>query len=304
MIGTGAMVTEAHRLRSAYESNREFGGTLPAGATAAALEDLRAALLPRHLPEEYVDLLSVMNGTGSEWIMLADIGPLLSCDEVAAETERRSDRGDLPWCPAWSVISSAGWTFAAIFTGTGPIATSPVVDLSYGNQDLPIAAASLTAMVSASADAWERGWYDISVYPTWRREVCVPLTRAADLRYPGSGGLATGDTVSTDAAAWPASWPREPDAMKLTHVRATLTTLLAGRSDLCPVLVKDRRGQILVVTDDGAEEQVYLPPAFDAQGRIQPGTRVDLLLQRRSLPVTRPVEHGTLECRGIVPALT
>lgn len=140
------MVTEAHRLRCAYEANHEFGGTLPAGATAAELEDLRAALLPRHLPEEYIDLLSVLNGTGPESIMLADIGALLSCDQVVSETERRSDRGGLPWCPAWSVISSEGWTFAALFTGGAPIATSPVVDLTYGNQDLPIAAAPLTAI--------------------------------------------------------------------------------------------------------------------------------------------------------------
>lgn len=299
------MVTEAHRLRSAYEANREFGGALPAGATTAELEHLRAAFLPRHLPEEYIDLLSVMNGTGSEWIMLADIGPLLSCDQVVAETERRSDRGGLPWCPAWSVISSEGWTFAALFTGSAPVATSPVVDLDYGNQDLPIAAASLTAMVSASADAWERGWYDASqLHPTWWHEVYAPLTRAADLRYPNTGGLATGDKVSTDAAAWPASWPREPNTMELTHVRTALAALGDGRSDLCSVVVKDRRGQILVVTDDSAEERVYLPPAFDAQGRIQQGTRVDLLLKRRSLPVTRPVELGTLECRGVVPALT
>ena len=160
-------------------------------------------------------------------------------------------------------------------------------------------------MVSASADAWERGWHDVSqVDPTWWHEVYAPLTRAADLRYPDPGHLAAGDAVSTDAAAWPASWLREPDAMKWTHVRATLATLVVGRGDLCSVLVKDRQGQILVVTDDAAEEQVYLPPAFDPQGRIQPGTRVDLILRRRTMPVTRPVERGTLECRGVVPALT
>lgn len=298
------MVTEARRLRAAVERNTEFGGPLPVGAGVAELDALRAAVLPRHLPDELLDLLSVMNGTGSSWVTLADVGPLLSCADIVAETQVRDWSGSgIPWCSAWTVISSEQWTFAAVLSGSEPIRSSPVIDLSYGNQDIPVAAASLTALISASADAWERGWGDVGqIDPTWWPEVYAPLTRAADLRYPGTRLLSAGDAVSSDSSAWPPSWPDRAAAPELPHRHASLGETPEGICAVVLVEVVAREGQVLSVTDASGTERVHLPPAFDPEARVAIGSQLRLLVTRRGLPVTRPVERNTLECRGILPA--
>ncbi|MCV2395455.1 hypothetical protein OEB99_14150 [Actinotalea sp. M2MS4P-6] len=293
-------MSEALRLRAAVESNGVLGGELPPGASAAELRELRAAFAPRHLPEELLDLLSVMNGSGQFEVTLANIMPLLSCEHVVAETEmRRETLGEDDWCPAWVVISSEQWGYAAMMSADEPFVSSPVLDLSDGNQETPVAGASLTALISASADAWERGWRDPGeIDPGWYRE-SMALRSEADQRFPGDGTFRSGDAISADPALWPPNWPGRAAQTRYRR-RVELSDVPGGRCELSPVLVVARDGQMLSVTDGSGVERVYLPPAFDPGEQLTPGVHVTMQLTR-SGPMGRwPTHAESLECRGVL----
>src|SRR4051812_47974409 len=153
-----SMTTEALRLRAAVEASPVAGAlNLPPGASDAELSALGAAFPGEHLPRELVELLAVMNGTGPVPMWQGD--QLLDCVGIALETASRRDISALPWCSAWTVISSEGWYMSAVLRGPLPVESSPVVDLSYGDQSYRVLGATLTSLVSAAADVWEQGLF-------------------------------------------------------------------------------------------------------------------------------------------------
>lgn len=120
-----------------------------AGATSDELALLQAAFAPRVLPDELMAMLEVMNGDPSGvCALLDDEGSLLGSSEIVTETALRAEVGDeelaLPWSRSRVVITSEGWAFTAIRAGHSKTPRSAVFDLSYGNQDIPVSAASLS----------------------------------------------------------------------------------------------------------------------------------------------------------------
>jgi hypothetical protein len=152
------MEEQASRLREAFARSRpdqEF----PGGASERDIESLVEGFEGLHLPDELIDLLRAIDGC-AEWLLLGSVGPSLSAAEIHAETRMRATitpEAEEAFCPGWVVITSEGWTHAAVVAEPEPRPRSAVLDLSYDNQAYPVVAASLTALVAARADAWEAG---------------------------------------------------------------------------------------------------------------------------------------------------
>jgi hypothetical protein len=186
------------------------------GADTAALAELEAAFEPWILPAELLTLLSVLGGPPTwEWLFGIYVGgQYLSCRDIVVETESRSDFPDTGWCPAWVVFTSEQHHFAAVVAGAEARARSVVVDLGYGGGPWRVAAASLTSLVAATADAWEQGLVraldeDVAghQYTAVRRRL-LSLLDARDQAYPSDDGFRRGDPIGMGQEQWPLSWPR------------------------------------------------------------------------------------------------
>jgi hypothetical protein len=169
-----------------------------------------------------------------------------------------------------------------------------------GNQGHPVAAATLTALISASADAWERGWRDSSAAdPGWLPDVRLPLACRADELYPGTSGLRAFDEVSMQPAAWPPAWPDRREEPELMPGLATLfesRTMIPHRVE---VEILAREGRSLLGADESGRSWLDLPPAFDPAGTIGPGTRRQMIVY----PVRRPSPadpRATLGVQGVL----
>ena len=294
-----SMTAEARRLRVAVETSPVAGASrLPTGASDAELAELMAAFPNEHLPGELLALLAVMNGTGELPMWHGD--QLLDCAGIVRETASRRQPGGLPWCSAWTVIASEGWNFAAVLRGPRPVESSPVVDLSYGNQDFHVRGATLTSLVAAAADVWEQGLFNdpAEIWAGWSREA-IAVIEQAERRYPGESGLCSDDSVAIQPSAWPRDWPDrifEPDLLPGRRVQLAELT---NRPHAITVDVLAREGRTIHVADASGTAWADLPPAFDPDDSALPGTVRTFVVN----PAGRPVQRDprvTLRIQGVL----
>jgi hypothetical protein len=272
------MTIEALRLRSAVREDspdRQF----PPGADEVAISRLVDATAPRVLPQELLDLLRIMDGELGESGILAGRPPLLGCDAIVAETERRSEPDESECSPAWVVVMSAGWHFDAVLTQPHGVEHSAVLDLGYGNQDYQVAAASLTSLVAASVDLWERGHTSPIDYTLagWqeagkaRYRVVQAAGRDADLRYAGSGEWMLGDGITPHSDGWPLSWPRPEHGDDLGEFPVErLSDFTPGMEHLAEVTIADRLGRYALVRDRSAAVWSELAPGHETGRSLGP----------------------------------
>jgi len=206
--------------------------------------------------------------------------PILGCYAIVAETKRRADQDALPWCPAWVVTTSAGWNFDAVIAQMDSAEHSAVLDLAYGNADYPVAAASLTSLVAAAADLWERGIGRPIDYtkPGWQEEgkarhrAVQAVAKEADLRYPGSGEWARGDGVTPHAEGWPLTWPRPENGADLGEFPVkSLSEFTPGMEHLAEVTIVDRLARYALIRDGSATVWSELAPGHETGRSLGPG---------------------------------
>jgi hypothetical protein len=279
------------------------------GAGRADLDALRAHFAPLIVPDELIEVLSVMNGSPDDTaITLDNSGPLLSCDQIVAETRSRTDvdrdvhesqseYGQSGWSPSWIVITSKGWNFMAVLGVPRERERSAVIDLSYGNQDNPIEASSLTALVAASADAWQQGLHPRQ---TWRHEDptryidAYPLLRdlvaTREAQYPGEDGLAQGDGVGPDPRSWPLDWSQPDHPATVPDDVAPLQRAIdrVGAVERIQVTVDHRVGRYLRIHDQHVSCWLDLPPGFEKGRPVTTGAVLDVFVNHDHPNPTRP----------------
>ncbi len=271
------------------------------GASGGDIDSLVQGFEGLCLPDELIDLLRVINGC-PESLLIGHIGPSLSAAEVLAETrERASIESQMPetadaFCPGWAVITSEGWTHAAVVAESEPRSRSAVIDLSYGNQAYPVVAASLTAVVAASADAWEAGlhphqtWDDTEAGQAAFRDAhqrCEELLVERSREFPSGDGLTTRDCVAFWLSAWPVSWAgrdgREPmpiyPPLSLKEVLA-----LPGSHRVIEGDITEVRDRWAVIRDESAEAWLSIPPALAEGHDVSDGSRLRFSVQNDHQP--------------------
>ena len=204
------MAEQAGRLVEVFQRVNP-GNMLGGGASAADIDALVAAFPGLSVPAELLELLRVLNGSDGLPVLAGDgLDDLLSCEGIVTETRRR--QSDPMWCPGWVVVNSAGWGITAVVATKEVRARSVVMDLSYGNQSYPVSCSSLTALVAASADAWEAGLTAVGppraqedARATYRGRLQLRKLRSDE--YPGSDGLTVGDLIAPMPWGWPRAWP-------------------------------------------------------------------------------------------------
>ncbi len=311
---------ELHRYQSALRQ------ALPewacrAGADEESLTRLQQGFAPLHLPGELLDLLRAMDGELTEEYTLLGNPPLLSCRDILAETASRrafteSDDDLLPWCPSWVVIGSDGHAFHAVVAHPHAVERAAVIDLSYGNQDYPVKASSLTGLVAAAADVWERG--DLSVdysKPDWqeRGRALYQLEQRAlrdkERQYPGQDGWRSGDGISPYSQAWPVDWSREHrPTTASTWEPEPLGALRRGREAVVQVRIMDRIGTYLRIGDATSAVWADLPMGHELGRSLTVDMSTILAVQNRqdqaemiaeAEPVVGPVDQ-LLQVTGVL----
>jgi hypothetical protein len=264
---------------------------LRGGASDRDIESLVQGFEGLHLPDELIELLRVIDGCPRWWLLL-DVGPSLSAAEILAETRQRAgiesgaaESADA-FCPGWAVITSEGWTFAAVVAESEPRPRSAVIDLSYGNQGIPVVAASLTALVAASADAWEAGLHPHQ--SSHATEVAQAASRDAHQRrgelllersreFPSRDGLTARDCVGFWPSAWPLSWPgRDGHEPIPVYPPQSLEEVLAlpGSHSVIEGDITEVRDRWAVIRDEGAEAWLSIPPGLADGHDVSAGSRL------------------------------
>jgi hypothetical protein len=293
------MAEHASRLGEVF-ARSEPGVELRGGASDRDIELLVQGFEGLHLPEELIDLLRVIDPC-PQWLLL-NVGPSLSAAEILAETRQRAgieaeaaESADA-FCPGWAVITSEGWTFAAVVAESEPRPRSAVIDLSYGNQGYPVVAASLTAFVAASADAWEAG-----VHPnqTWdateagqaafrdAHQRCGELLVERSREFPSWDGLTASDCVGFWPSAWPLSWPGRDGSEPIPiYPPLSLEEVLAqpGSHRVIEGDITEVRDRWAVIRDEGAEAWLSIPPGLAEGHEVSAGSRLRFSVQNDHQP--------------------
>lgn len=288
-VSRAGMAEHASRLSEVFARSQP-DVELRRGASARDIESLVQGFDGLHLPDELIELLRVVDGC-PEWLLL-DVGPSLGAAEILAETRQRAgieseaaESADA-FCPGWAVITSEGWTFAAMVAQSEPRPRSAVIDLSCGNQGYPVVAASLTALVAASADAWEAG---IHPKQTWdateagqrayrdtherRQDLLVERSR----EFPSGDGLTARDCVGFWPSAWPVSWPGRDGAEPIPiYLPLSLEEVLAqpGSHRVIEGDITEVRDRWAVIRDEGAEAWLSIPPGLAKGHDVSAGSRL------------------------------
>jgi hypothetical protein len=263
---------------------------LRGGASDADIESLIEGFEGLHLPDELIDLLRVIDGC-PQWLLL-NVGPSLSAADILAETRQRSgiesEAAETPdaFCPGWAVITSEGWTFAAVVAESEPRPRSAVIDLSYGNQGYPVVAASLTALVAASADAWDAGLHPNQTWDATEAgqaafrdalQRCEELLVERSREFPSADGLTARDCVGFWPSAWPLSWPGRDGAEPIPiYPPLPLEEVLAqpGSHRVIEGDITEVRDRWAVICDGGAEAWLSIPPGLADGHDVSAGSRL------------------------------
>ncbi|MCW3101376.1 MAG: hypothetical protein JWL77_6994 [Chthonomonadaceae bacterium] len=301
------MQMQARRLCEAF-SRANARVALPGGAAESDIDDLNVAFPELHMPTELIALLSVVNG-GELDLFITGIGRLLSAAQIVEETRSRSELGsDIAFCQAWVVFTAEGWSHGAVIAGAAPRERSAVLDLSYGNQAYPVVTSSLTALIAASADAWEMG---IHPSQTWneteegQRAYRETARARRDLlaqrsgEFPSTDGLTAADCVAEWRRAWPVSWPGrgEPDYMTVYSPDALENVLATpGSHRVIEVTIAESRARWTRVREPASKRDVWLalPPALAEGHDVRPGSllRFSVLHEHPPLAPTDVPEDG------------
>lgn len=297
MLSTGAGATEREMVRLIAAMGEAVAGwNPPDGAAAAELDELRDAFAPLKVPDELCVALSVMNGcprddmTPYEGVspFIWDSGLFMSCGGIVAETRQRAeineevaDEGS-SWSPSFIVITADRWSFQAL-TSTGESRSrSAVVDLSYGNPNHYVDASSLTALIAASADAWESGLHPSQIWAIEDNSATraaflqlARLTHAREDQYPSDDGLQHGDAVNWRPRGWPKTWlqpqlhanPGVPEVVPL----AEMPSREGDAHRAVAVVVDQRAGRWLRVHDDSLMCWLDVPSGLEAGHVIRTG---------------------------------
>ncbi|MEP6761015.1 MAG: hypothetical protein ABJA93_06585 [Sporichthyaceae bacterium] len=310
-VAARTMLAEAERLRAMFVRRRPEEAIFLVGASTSQLDDLRAAFAPMVLPVELIALLSVMDGSYPQSILLGGIGPLLGCAEIAAETVHRRTIADAEgWCPDWVVVTAAGWDFSAVIGGRD--VRSPVLDLSYGNRGYQVASASLTALVAASADAWE---HELHESQTWdltpegkerylsTRDDRLQLRHAREQQYPSGEGLAHPDVIGPWHHGWPSSWTQPETGVPIYKDSSLDDALDQGGDRTVFVRTTRRTGRWLAVTDEVTEASLDLPPGLEVGRPVHVGEWVRLSVLHSASPQLVPpgLPIRSLLVTGVIP---
>jgi len=317
------MAEQASRLAEVFARSQP-DVELRGGASDYDIESLIGGFEGLHLPDELIDLLRVIDGC-PQWQLL-NVGPSLSAAEILAETRQRAgieaDAAETAdaFCPGWAVITSGGWTFAAVVAESEPRPHSAVIDLSYGNQGYPVVAASLTALVAASADAWEAGlhpnqtWAEMETGQAAFRDAhqrCRELLVERSREFPSGDGLTAHDSVAFWPSAWPVSWPgrdgREPMPI---YPPQSLEEVLAlpGSHRVIEGDITEVRDRWAVIRHEGAEAWLSIPPGLAEGHDVSAGSRLRFSVlndQQPRWPTDLPREGppNALRVTGVFEAL-
>lgn len=329
-----AMTIQARRLREAVERARPRF-PLSRGDSEEDIRRLQAAFAPRHLPQELLDLLAVLGGGSHHWLLIHDAGPNLSSQQITEETSSRAHiarggaaaaRGeDIGWCPAWVVLTSEQHSFSAVVASDEPRDRSLVLELSYGNFGYPVVAGSLTALVAASADAWEQGLHDYQLDPAYEEledytayrtdvdysdayEDRMRLIAARDAEYPSADGFAAQDCIGGFEIDWPDIWPRDTHEVHDPYLPPTPLAHVDSRSRTVAVTVREQHGPWHLVQDETGEAWLNVPPGFVRRRRIEAGQRwrFSVATQRYTIPIGVPPRtppERTLLATGVLGQL-
>jgi hypothetical protein len=300
------MAEQASRLAEVFARSQP-DVELRGGASERDIESLIQGFEGLHLPDELIELLRVIDGC-PQWLLL-NVGASLSAAEIPAETRQRAgiaSETELAFCPGWAVITSEGWTFAAVVAESEPRRRSAVIDLSYGNQGYPVVAASLTALVAASADAWEAGlhpnqtWDGTEAGQAASRDAhqrCGELLVERSREFPSGDGLTARDWAGFWRSAWPLSWPGRdgPEPIPI-YPRRSLEEVLArlGSHDVIEGDITEVRDRWAVIRDEGAEAWLAIPPGLAEGHDVSAGSRLRFSVQNDHQPrwSTDPPQDG------------
>jgi cell wall assembly regulator SMI1 len=262
---------------------------LRSGASEADIESLARGFEGLRLPDELIDLLRVLDGCPRS-LFLSGVGTSLSAAEMLTESRQRATTAsetELAFSPGWAVISSEGWSYVAVVAESEPRPRSAVIDLSYDNQAYPVVAGSLTALVAASADAWEAGihpdqtWDGTEAGQRAYRDAyqrCQELLIERSREFPSGDGLTARDCVAGWRLAWPVSWPgrHDLDAMPI-YAPEVLEKVLAlpGSHRVIEGDITELRDRWAVIRDDGgAEAWLSIPPGLAEGHEVSEGSRL------------------------------
>jgi hypothetical protein len=279
------------------------------GASDADLESLVQGFEDLHLPDELLDLLRVIDGC-PQWLLIGQIGPPLSAAQILAETRQRASAAsetELAFSPGWAVITAEGWAYAAVVAQSDARPRSAVINLSYDNQGYPVVAASLTALVAASADAWEAGlhpdqtWNETEAGQAAFRDAhqrCGELLVERSREFPSGDGLTARDCVEGGRLSWPVSWPGrdDPDDSMPLPPPLSLEEVLAlpGSHRLIEGDITEVRDRWAVIRDEGAEAWLSIPPGLADGHDVSAGSRLRFSVQNDHQPrwPTDPPQDG------------
>jgi hypothetical protein len=286
------MAEQASRLAEVFARSQP-DEELRSGVSDADVESLVQGFEGLHLPEELIDLLRVIDGCPQS--LLLNVGPPLSAGQILAETRERariesetaaSEGAADAFCPGWAVITSEGWDYAAVVAESEPRARSAVIDLSYGNQGYPVVAASLTALVAASADAWEAGLHPNQTWDAteagqaasrdaYQRREELLVERSSE--FPSGDGLTARDCVGFWRSAWPLSWPGRDGPERIPiYAPLSLEEVLAlpGSHSVIEGDITEVRDRWAAVRDEGAEAWLSIPPGLAEGHDVSVGSRL------------------------------
>lgn len=294
-MAAGAMTDHVLRLVDAASRSLPATATFT-GASEADLEHLVEAFGELRVPEELLDLLRTLNGSGGHDVLIGGFGPLNDAARVVTESAERADiaaDSGTDFSPGWLVFAADGWAHAAVIAELAPRDRSAVIDLTYGNQAYPVAAASLTALVAASADAWEAGVHESQSWDTsepgqarYRETEIVRqdllARRSAD--YPSDDGLTSEDWVGFWRRAWPVSWPGRDEPESIPLYAATTLPTAPGSHEVIEAVVVEVLDRWVRVRQEDVEAWLALPPGLRKGHSLVPGSRATFSVQHNHRP--------------------